>query len=290
MRTTKTTGGFTLAELLTVLAILAILCALLFPVFRAAKATAHRTVCISDFRQVLLATNIYLADYDDRFMPVNYVPSRNPDPSVDRTWVQLLLPYTSTLRVFRCPVDSNQKSETDATFARGVLPGDTYERYYQASLRVNTGYNYLYYSPVVWMGDRWEVQTRAASAVSDAGRATIFIDSVYSRDAQGNPKGGGSYVVIPPCRFSMDAGKLIDSFGFDPSTTVFTASKGWVLEPLSPLRYGFAWPWHDGRMSTAILGGGTKAITIGQLGAGCDVKQDWAGLIRDRSAYPWDLN
>jgi len=248
-------------------------------------------VCVSGNRQVLMGTNLYLVDYDDRFMPVNYAPSTNPDPKVDKTWVQVLLPYTKNLRIFRCPIDPNQGPESEGVFDERVGAGDTYARYYQASLRVNVGYNFLYYSPVIWTGDHWDVQTRTLSQVNDSARATIFVDSVYTRDANGNPSGGGSYIVIPPCRYSVVAGRISDSFGFDPNQRMFTPSSGWdATRPNSPFRFGLAWPWHDGRMTVARLAGGISSITTRQLSEGCDARSFWSGMIQDKSLYSWDLN
>lgn len=56
--------GFTLLELLVVIAIIALLAAILFPVFSAARADARRTACISNLRQIGLALNMYLQDFD----------------------------------------------------------------------------------------------------------------------------------------------------------------------------------------------------------------------------------
>ncbi len=57
--------GFTLVELLVVIAIIAVLAALLFPVFSQAKQSAKRVTCLSNIRQVGMAAQTYLADYDD---------------------------------------------------------------------------------------------------------------------------------------------------------------------------------------------------------------------------------
>jgi prepilin-type N-terminal cleavage/methylation domain-containing protein/prepilin-type processing-associated H-X9-DG protein len=63
--------AFTLIELLVVIAIIAILAAILFPVFAQAKAAAKQTVCLSNQKQVALAAVMYENDYDDTMCQVN---------------------------------------------------------------------------------------------------------------------------------------------------------------------------------------------------------------------------
>lgn len=67
--------AFTLIELLVVIAIIAILAAILFPVFAQAKVAAKKTQDLSNQKQTGTATLIYLADYDDT-MPILF-PSQN---------------------------------------------------------------------------------------------------------------------------------------------------------------------------------------------------------------------
>lgn len=57
--------AFTLIELLVVIAIIAILAAILFPVFAQAKEAAKKTTCVSDTKQVALASIMYATDADD---------------------------------------------------------------------------------------------------------------------------------------------------------------------------------------------------------------------------------
>ena len=61
----RTLGAFTLIELLVVIAIIAILAAILFPVFAQAKAAANNAKTISNLRQLGTAFQLYTNDYDD---------------------------------------------------------------------------------------------------------------------------------------------------------------------------------------------------------------------------------
>ncbi len=61
--------AFTLIELLVVIAIIAILAAILFPVFAQAREAARKASCQSNFKQVALAFNMYSTDFDGNMVP-----------------------------------------------------------------------------------------------------------------------------------------------------------------------------------------------------------------------------
>lgn len=98
--------AFTLIELLVVIAIIAILAAILFPVFAQAKESAKRTQCISNGRQIGMALRMYIDSYEDTF-PIFY--AYNSEPAANRPGhkgVEVeLLPYTRNQNIFRSPFD-----------------------------------------------------------------------------------------------------------------------------------------------------------------------------------------
>ncbi|HVT11771.1 MAG TPA: prepilin-type N-terminal cleavage/methylation domain-containing protein [Fimbriimonadaceae bacterium] len=119
--------AFTLIELLVVIAIIAILAAILFPVFARAKESAKKIACLSNEKQLGLATTMYMNDYDDRVY--FYASTRNP--SASRTgailpsgasvhpcrWFNALAPYVKNQGVFVSPSDENPTLSPDSTGA-----------------------------------------------------------------------------------------------------------------------------------------------------------------------------
>ena len=138
--------AFTLIELLVVIAIIAILAAILFPVFAQARAKARQTVCLSNLKQVGTGLMMYTQDYDE-VLPGNSTLGSNgltdprwPDsatahsagqgealgwmqpydpanPGTHRIWARDVQPYIKNLQLFKCPQTKPRSS--DGTCAAG---------------------------------------------------------------------------------------------------------------------------------------------------------------------------
>nr|CAA9271610.1 hypothetical protein AVDCRST_MAG63-2966 [uncultured Armatimonadetes bacterium] len=95
--------AFTLIELLVVIAIIAILAAILFPVFAQAREKARQASCLSNEKQIGLAIMQYKQDYDERY-PFAYVYKNDTNSSQGySTWSGVVQPYIKNEGVFRCP-------------------------------------------------------------------------------------------------------------------------------------------------------------------------------------------
>jgi len=118
----KKNSAFTLIELLVVIAIIAILAAILFPVFAQAKEAAKRTSCLSNAKQVGLALYMYAGDNDD-FTPTPY-EYFGPGPFVLEDSWQLVSPYIKSENLWFCPDDGVKNCDTDEGLPNVTGPGD----------------------------------------------------------------------------------------------------------------------------------------------------------------------
>lgn len=107
----KKIPAFTLIELLVVIAIIAILAAILFPVFARARENARRSSCQSNLKQIGLGILQYTQDYDEKF------PGRAIGPSEANSWRRIIFPYVKSTQLFACPSNTG-----NATLARDSDP------------------------------------------------------------------------------------------------------------------------------------------------------------------------
>jgi len=95
--------GFTLIEMLVVIAIIALLAALLFPVLSRAREAARRAVCASNLRQIAIAILQYGEDYNEIFILGWYGIVSGQTGYVFYRWMDAIFPYVKNTQVYSCP-------------------------------------------------------------------------------------------------------------------------------------------------------------------------------------------
>jgi type II secretory pathway pseudopilin PulG len=145
-------GAFSLIELLTVIALMGTLSAMLFPVFARAKKAAKAASCISNLRHIGLGIVLYAGDFDDKYPSATDAASANTAcPNAVREKLPLvqtvMVPYLPTL-TWHCPLDTGVPRLSPAQYeepAECDLPGI-------ASIYLVYGSSYLYRSDLARAG------------------------------------------------------------------------------------------------------------------------------------------
>ena len=112
-------GAFPLIELLVVIAIIAILAAILFPVFAQAREKARAASCLSNMKQIGLAVLMYTQDYDEAY-PMGLDWTDGVLGSVESNWIGKVNPYVKTYAIFGCPDDSMAFRRATNTWAASI--------------------------------------------------------------------------------------------------------------------------------------------------------------------------
>lgn len=133
----NTKQAFTLIELLVVIAIIAILAAILFPVFAQAKSAAKTTASLSNVKQLGLGLQMYSADYEDHIVPEYGTNYQSTD-----TWVGRIDPYVKSRSVFWDPTKGERQGDN---FPDPFYPGYVYKWQWAINYGLNVdGYSKVY--------------------------------------------------------------------------------------------------------------------------------------------------
>ena len=135
-------NAFTLIELLVVIAIIALLAAILFPVFSRARENARRATCQSNLKQLGLGLIQYSQDYDEWL----------PSGSTDRAgWAGEIYPYVKSIQVFVCPSDP-------------TVPGLSWQSTTSYALNSNFLFDWIYKSG--WPADNYSTLSSLTAPTS----------------------------------------------------------------------------------------------------------------------------
>jgi prepilin-type N-terminal cleavage/methylation domain-containing protein/prepilin-type processing-associated H-X9-DG protein len=110
-------SAFTLIELLVVIAIIAILAAILFPVFARAREKARQASCSSNCKQIALACLMYTQDYDEKLPSDRSGVAGTPTFT---TYVGQVVPYIKNFQIFRCPSDGTNRVSVGINIGTGA--------------------------------------------------------------------------------------------------------------------------------------------------------------------------
>ena len=197
----RASRGFTLIELLVVIAIIAILAAILFPVFQKVRENARRTSCLSNQKQIGLATLQYVQDSDEKFPQISFggtgVGTFSDPGGVTRTgngtavgFADAVQPYIKSIQVMHCPDDPTAQV-ADPMFTGQVTNGVDYRAGAYTSYFYNAAIgapNQQYSGPALGLADIVQPSSTIIGGDADAYNA-----------GTGYPYGNGFY-----CKFHVN--------------------------------------------------------------------------------------
>jgi len=180
-------AGFTLIELLVVIAIIAILAAMLLPALAKAKERANIAQCLSNIRQVGMASSLYLLDFNDRYPPktakngvttqtswvgqAGMLPTYDSVSAADRWLSEYLVKADRRARVAVAHCPSDKKSHVVPPTGRSEL--EDYGASYNANLYYPEGQG----DPIIYSLNLNNASAIKASAISKPARFVVFSEA-----------------------------------------------------------------------------------------------------------------
>jgi len=249
--------AFTLIELLVVIAIIAILAAILFPVFAQAKNSARKVTAISNLKQAGLSTMLYLGDYDETLPPLlrttnttdplaAQFPSACFGPMCRFGYPILLFPYSKNTEMFYDPTDRQDDPTILDLQGKGRFDRTSSLFWYNFGAYPSFGYNRKYLNDVVVsaMGT-FTYYGKSVSTLGAPAETLMFADAT-GKDivSPGRP-----VVSVPIGYHRVDAPSFWNSAAVFPNAT----SQGQLWGRYEAKRVITAWV--DGHATTSSIAG-----------------------------------
>ena len=294
--------AFTLIELLVVIAIIAILAAILFPVFQSVRENARRASCASNEKQIGLGAMQYISDFDDTEPICVFYKPNAAGSMILTTWCNEIQPYIKNWRVFRCPTEGADPFGMWGSTVMGPVSNDADGNpgacwwAWGPSYAMNVDYlnpNNGCASPMPYSHDYPLDNAAGPPAQENAIQAPA--QTVFAVDARPLIAGGGSaYAMMewtesPAGTMAPDACSA-GAWGTDNGTYGLGGSSG-GNEPAFPVdRVSVR---HNGGSNVMFCDGHVKWMTPGSLAVGTDWNANSTQgnvNITDFSKYLWSLN
>jgi prepilin-type N-terminal cleavage/methylation domain-containing protein len=197
--------AFTLIELLVVIAIIAILAAILFPVFAQAKLSAKAASCLSNLRQLNTSFVMYQTDNEDLFPLGAY-----GTPTSVVIWHDMIDPYVKNKQVWLCPCS-------------GVKPTDS-----NGSPTSHFGYNVRFLTTLALDFSNLEAQQSVSSTVLQDPANTVALVTAKS-SVNGSWCGDdGKFLLRASDYFSLSGGAGFDCWGIPDPNAMNNAIIAWA--------------------------------------------------------------
>src|SRR5437016_1225788 len=111
-------AGFTLVEILVVVAVVGVLAALLFPVIISARSKSLQATCMSNQRQIGMGIALYVQDFDQTYPNYRFWPLGSQTGDIEKnSWRSAIAPYLRTTGVMACPTNpDNNVASSDPKY------------------------------------------------------------------------------------------------------------------------------------------------------------------------------